>query len=347
MSISKILSPHQTSASHVAVKQPSTVGAASDWKVHPITRTLVTSVDDGSFKIKVIGANMNTTNNIMVASPAGFTVDWGDNSPVEEFSSNYSGNVGHMFPDPDMVYTVTFKDIQPTVGFVVFNMENTLVDYLSPLPAGWCDTNNWNSSKYLWWTPNYMMTYVTGIHARNFFKHFKEATTLGGSAVFGHANRLTYIAPDMFKGMSALTDISLLFADGYYGPNQPTSTTALDELVIPPGLFDDCVSLTTVESVFQGPTRIRSIPYMLFHPSKQPNINNFARAFTTGFAYNCPYDNYAAAEADGFAWQGFIRGEAPPLWEWYPNAEGSNCFSDQYALDNYQEIPQEWGGPHE
>lgn len=39
-----------------------------------------------------------------------------------------------------------------------------------------------------------------------------------------------------------------------------------------------------------------------------------------------------------------LVGEAPPLWEMYPDADGTDCFALCTNLSNYNQIPASWGG---
>lgn len=89
---------------------------------------------------------------------------------------------------------------------------------------------------------------------------------------------------------------------------------------IPPALFAPLPHLYSVNYTFMS-TNITSIPYNLF--AGNPDMINFISLFE-----NCLE----------------VSGEAPPLWEMYPFASGTFCFTGCEGLSNYNSIPRSWGG---
>lgn len=87
---------------------------------------------------------------------------------------------------------------------------------------------------------------------------------------------------------------------------------------VPAGLFDKCTNVTSFDTTFSS-NPLSSIPVGLF--DKCINVKTFATCFAG--CYN-------------------LTGNAPDLWNKFPNANGTGCFSDCTKLSNYAQIPADW-----
>ncbi|MBR3554765.1 MAG: hypothetical protein IKN89_02520 [Oscillospiraceae bacterium] len=119
---------------------------------------------------------------------------------------------------------------------------------------------------------------------------------------------LTEIPPDLFAYTPAVDYMDQTFTE--------SAITS-----IPPGLFAPLEDLYGLRATFGG-TSIESIPYNIFSNNLKMMI------FDTVFDYCVS-----------------ASGEAPPLWEMFPDADGYWCFHQCTNLSNYNDIPRRWGGP--
>ena len=154
-------------------------------------------------------------------------------------------------------------------------------------------------------------------------------------------------SPDLFLMCRRITNASgfmSLLGDGYYAPETRQGK-------IPPGLFDPLVALENASSMFAGcpiqgdiedgmfrlNSKLTNISSMFFGSSID-NISEFAfyssanpPVLYTPLLANCD----EAFHVDG------LKGTAPRLWEKYPKATGSQCFSGT-SVDNKADIPTAW-----
>lgn len=88
---------------------------------------------------------------------------------------------------------------------------------------------------------------------------------------------------------------------------------------IPPDLFLNAEYTRSFSNAFAGCTSITSIPAGLFdHCNNVVWLNNCFDGCTN------------------------LTGEAPPLWEMFPDTSHGNCFRGCTGLSNYNEIPSGW-----
>lgn len=90
---------------------------------------------------------------------------------------------------------------------------------------------------------------------------------------------------------------------------------------IPSGIFKNCNQITGFGSTFRSCTSLTSIPSNLFDDTTS----------CTTFA-NC------------FLGCSGITGALPELWNTYPSATGTACFSGCTNASNYDDVPDSWGG---
>ena len=88
---------------------------------------------------------------------------------------------------------------------------------------------------------------------------------------------------------------------------------------IPERLFDDCESAADFSYCFYQCPNLTEIPESLF--DNCPNAENFSNCF-----YRCTQ----------------VVGEVPPLWEMFPDAIGTQCFSGCTQASNWNDIPSDW-----
>jgi hypothetical protein len=87
-------------------------------------------------------------------------------------------------------------------------------------------------------------------------------------------------------------------------------------------LFDNCILAEDFQHTFENCTSLTSIPSGLFDNC----------IWAEDFRHT--FDNCTS-----------LTGLAPELWIDFPGALGDDCFFNDTGLDNYGDIPYEWGGP--
>ncbi len=153
---------------------------------------------------------------------------------------------------------------------------------------------------------------------------------------FGECASLREIPEDLFSNCPAVTTFGYCF----------TGDLALTG--IPEGLFRNCGAVEYFTYCFAYCEAVTVIPEKLF--SNCTEVIGFdccfleciaLTAIPAGLFDNCPYVEYFEQTFDGDT---ALTGEAPALWELYPDASGDYCFGECTGLSNYEEIPRSWGG---
>lgn len=151
---------------------------------------------------------------------------------------------------------------------------------------------------------------------------------------FMNCNNIESIPADLFDGCSSAENFSYCF-------NYNNKLNA-----IPESLFDDCPLAIDFSYTFHCCKTITEIPDGLF--------NNMIAATTfVGTFALCNnlvtfpvdlFDNCLSATSfrSCFSGSSNIDGNAPELWNDYPDANGTNCFYACTGLDNYDDIPVDW-----
>ena len=125
----------------------------------------------------------------------------------------------------------------------------------------------------------------------------------------------------------------------YFGLNSMGITN------IPVGFFANCPNMVNFENLCNADSSLTSIPEDIFWYS--PEVSSFRSAFAgTGitsipsglFSRNLLAEDFARcfANCEG------ITGAVPELWDDFPDANGSGCFSGCINASNYEDIPSGW-----
>lgn len=133
--------------------------------------------------------------------------------------------------------------------------------------------------------------------------------------VLPHMSKVTTIPEGFFNGIVPGTADDFINLHWAFSYNNHISD-------IPQNLFDPLRGLEqkiSMSDMFSNCTGLKSIPDGLFDGLK--NVLNFSAMF-----FNCTE----------------LTGEAPRLWEMFPDAEGASCFEGCTGLTNYDEIPNHW-----
>lgn len=165
------------------------------------------------------------------------------------------------------------------------------------------------------------------------------------NSVFANCTSLTLIANGLFSDSTTAQSFDSAFAN----------CASLGE--IPSGLFDNCPHVYSFSSAFANCSSLTNLPNKLFYSNQ--NVTDYSNVF-----YNTPlhlddsqqlfnsehlamnYPRFANAFASDTV---KMSGKAPALWEnypegWWDTCGGFNCFAGQTELENYADIPLEWGG---
>lgn len=203
-----------------------------------------------------------------------FSVDWGDGSDSEEYSTtDYTSYMllSHKFPAANE-YTVTF------IGYMrafrrtsSSSLSERITALATPLPQG-CEILTGQSGAGVGFF--YNNGFITSIP--NDF--FSKSKIYNMSKMFGEMTALTSIPPDllintpitsaeeMFSGCKLLTSIpASLFANGVSLQTVKNCFNGCSKIMaIPSHLFDNCPNLTNVSGCFYGMTMVSGVPEGLF-----------------------------------------------------------------------------------
>lgn len=137
------------------------------------------------------------------------------------------------------------------------------------------------------------------------FRHCPKVISF--SSIFSLSGRLAEIPATLFHSCTKAIDFSYCFL-------WIRGLTS-----IPPDLFKYCTEVTNFSQCFKWCENLTSIPIDLF--------DNCTEA--TSF-FECFDDCH------------HVTGPVPPLWEMFPNADGTMCFWGCVNASNYDEIPANW-----
>lgn len=136
--------------------------------------------------------------------------------------------------------------------------------------------------------------------------------------------RIYVLDSNIFSGCTGVKSFKYSFAGIIGTINSSGSAYCLSHI------FDDCLDAEDFGHCFEGSYIAGVDPDLFLHCI---SANDFTRCF-----YGCGYiDFYLEYPHYG----------VPRLWESHPGAEHSNCFSGCYSAINYNDIPEDWGGPEQ
>lgn len=161
-----------------------------------------------------------------------------------------------------------------------------------------------------------------GIFKRVRFRPSLDTGILSAASLFEDCVALEYVPDDLFD-FDGVQYISTMYKAFWTdrGGVRPLNQLSGDFL-------SKCTSLEDVSECFGSQLFTEGIPLDLFDHC--PNITNFRGAFS---GISIP--------------AGAIGKPVPELWNQFPNADGTGCFSG-YAwqqASNWESIPASWGGP--
>ena len=192
---------------------------------------------------------------------------------------------------------------------------------LSSIPDGFLDSFTSTPGKYADGL-SYVFNGAWRLQAipDGFFKNVKFSGWFTAERMFADCGSLRYIPDDLFdfEGVEGLTSLREAFYT-YQGGVRLTHQLSGDFL-------SKCTGLRSVNSAFRTGVFPEGIPLNLFDHC--PNMTDFYGAFA---GINLPQE----------AWNKPV----PDLWNQFPNAVGTNCFSGWDMASNYADIPASWGGP--
>ena len=153
------------------------------------------------------------------------------------------------------------------------------------------------------------------------------------SGAFKNCSSLDKIPENLFKNCNKATNFAGLFE----------GCSSLKE--IPENIFSNCTEVTNFQAVFKSCSSIKIIPKDLFRNCEK--VTTFHDAFFSCASLEIlPIDLFDNCPNAGSFFYAFgrcskILGNAPRLWEMFPNANGSLCFAG-CNFSNQSEIPSGW-----
>lgn len=144
----------------------------------------------------------------------------------------------------------------------------------------------------------------------NLFSAFGDSATSVNSTFEG-CTSLTKIDEKLFKGFTKLQEARHTFKESGVG-------------YVPGGLFSDAANLQSVEGCFQNCASLTEVTPELFDPETHTKLTAFNDCFL-----DCVN----------------VDGELPTWWDEFPEADGTNCFTNDNQTSNYDiAVDNAWAG---
>lgn len=273
-----------------------------------------------------------------------YTVDFGDGNIRRIGPATGDYNTNHTYT-VDGEYIIKMTEVGPTGQA---NVNETWLDILSPFPylvemntSGGIlsDAENLRTICKRLFINNTHMTDMTQIFAstpanvvfpEELFYGCENITSM--YMAFQRAEIKT-LPTDLLKYSPKINNISFMF--------QYSKVES-----VPDDLFGNCHNITEAGWCFDQCSYLKNMPSV----KTLIGVSSFNCFFTKCYALekiltesfdNLTVTNFTAC----FENCSSMKGNAPLLWEMFPNASGAGCFYNCSSLSNYIYIPPSWGGP--
>lgn len=164
---------------------------------------------------------------------------------------------------------------------------------------------------------------------------FSRCNAVSLRGAFYNCPSLTETPDKLLFGADTVTDLDLMFY-------RCTGLIALS-----PSMFAGAIKVERIVQIFSECSQLTTIPDGLFDPMQDLDLASgvFSRSGLSivpdGIFVNNPN---ISSLASCFAYSALSH-NPPPLWDRFPDANGTNCFAGCVNIPDYNLIPTEWGGP--
>ena len=283
-----------------------------------------------------------------------FTVDYGDGTEIKEVTSANDEDSIHTYENAG-TYSITIKGNCPS-----FNFSNKSVskDKITKI-VQWGNTFKQDSGLNFGFSICFQnctnLVDLIPAPSKNTFK-----STTGFTNMFYGCSNITEVPEKLFYNAPCLTDLRGAFQGCTNLKSIPEKLFSHCEKVtgfqstfsgcsslteIPENTFSNCYKASDFQRVFEGCNNIKKIPRNLFKNCKKASTFQSA-FFACSSLEEVPEDTFDnCIEAISFFYTfgrcGKVVGNAPLLWEKFPDANGKLCFSG-CNFENQSEIPSAW-----